>query len=75
MSYMQPQISSLKLLRPKDKYKKIVAVIVSFCNGCTYDNLFTTMEQKTLEGTQVLVYSCDANYLPTVLKAFEEPST
>lgn len=41
-----------------DKNKKVVAVIVSFVTGMSYDNLFTTIEQKSLEGTRVLVYSC-----------------
>ena len=48
------------MLKEKDPEKKVVAVIISFCNGASYDELFTTVEQKSLEGTQVLVYACGA---------------
>lgn len=41
-----------------DKEKKIVAVIVTFMSGASYDHLFTSVEQKAEEGTQVLVYAC-----------------
>ena len=29
--------------KPEDKGKKIVAIIISFCNCSSYDNLFTTV--------------------------------
>ena len=29
--------------KPEDKAKKIVAIIISFCNCSSYDNLFTTV--------------------------------
>lgn len=37
---------SVTLLKPADKNKKVVAVIVSFVSGSTYDSLFTSVEQK-----------------------------
>ena len=49
----------------------MVAVIVSFVAGSTYDELFTTVEQKSQEGTKVLVYSCGASYIPKMIEAFE----
>ena len=33
----------LTLLKPRDENKKVVAIIVSFCSGMTYDNLFTSV--------------------------------
>ena len=55
----------LTLLNSKkeDKDKKVVAVIVSFVAGSSYDDLFTTVEQKSMEGTKVLVYSVGADYI------------
>lgn len=46
---------SIRLLNEKeeDKGKKVVAVIVTFCTGGSYDSLFTTVEQKSMEGTKV----------------------
>lgn len=57
--------------KEEDKGKKVVAVIVTFCTGGSYDSLFTTVEQKSMEGTKVEVYSCDSNYLAELVKAFE----
>lgn len=48
-----------------------MAVIVTFCTSGSYDNLFTTVEQKSLEGTKVEVYSCDSLYLEYLIDAFE----
>jgi len=50
--------TSLKLLKHKSESTqksedKLVAVIVSLENGGSYDDLFTTVEQKSLEGTRV----------------------
>lgn len=33
----------LRLIQPYDKEKKIAAIIVSFCGGGSYDELFTTV--------------------------------
>ena len=48
---------------PDDKEKKTVAVIITFCNGGSYDQLFTTIKQKAIDGTKVEVYACDSLYL------------
>lgn len=53
----------------------MVAVIVSFINGCSYDQLFTSVEQKSQEGTRVLVYSCTSPFVATMLKGFKAPET
>ena len=37
----------------EDKSKKTVAVIVTFCSGGSYDSLFTSIQQKALDGTKV----------------------
>lgn len=39
----------IRLINEKDKVeeKKIVALIVSFVESSSYDNLFTTVEQKS----------------------------
>lgn len=36
-------VQELKLLKPRDKNKKIAAIIVSFANGSSYDALFRTV--------------------------------
>lgn len=63
---------SISLLNEKeeDKGKKVVAVIVTFCTGGSYDSLFTTVEQKSMEGTKVEVYACESNYLAELVNAF-----
>ena len=62
-AYKNP--NGLRILndKPENKDKKTVAVIISFCNSSSYDNLFTTVEQKSIEGTKVEVYACDSNYI------------
>lgn len=68
-----PQARALKILNDKPERKdiKTVAVIVSICNGGSYDSLFTTVEQKSIEGTKVEVFACDSLYLPSLTAAFE----
>ena len=62
----------MKLLKEKDKEKKIAAIIVSFCSGASYDDLFRTVEQKSMEGTQVLVYGCSANAVQDIYDGLRE---
>lgn len=57
----------VQLLKPAEENKKIVAVIISFMEGASYDNLFTSVEQKAEEGTQVLVYSCNSNSVKNIV--------
>jgi hypothetical protein len=59
--------NDFRLLNVKDPTKQIAAIIVTFCNGQSYDQLFTSVEQKTMEGTQVLVYSCKAQSIQFIL--------
>ena len=65
--------SSIKLLSNKeeDKDKKVVAVIVTISNGASYDNLFTSVQQQSQEGTKVQVYSCQAGYINDLISAFD----
>ncbi len=51
----QGKSGGLRILndKPEDKDKKLVAIIISFSNCSSYDDLFTTVEQKSLEGTKV----------------------
>ena len=69
--------SALTLLNQKKENadKKVVAVIVSFVCNSTYDELFTSVEQKSDEGTKVLVYSCSSRYLPNLIKMLEGAPT
>lgn len=62
---------SIRLLKEKEPNKKVVAVIVSFCSHMSYDHLFTQVQQKTMEGTQVLVYACNSEAIKTLLQAFQ----
>lgn len=64
---------TIKLLNDKeqDKNKEVVAVIVTFHTGGSYDHLFTSVEQKSLEGTRVLVYEASSHYINNLVKAFE----
>lgn len=71
--YQQQQANNgLRIINDKleDKEKKVVAVIITFCNGSSYDHLFTTVEQKAIEGTKVEVYACESLYLPSLVEAF-----
>jgi hypothetical protein len=63
--------SSIRLLKEKEPNKKVVAVIVSFCSHMSYDQLFTQVQQKTMEGTQVLVYACNSESIKTLIEAFQ----
>jgi hypothetical protein len=70
----QSQLNTeLRLLndKPENKEKKTVAVIITFTNGSSYDQLFTTFEQKAMEGTKVEVYACSSFYLEKLINAFE----
>lgn len=71
--YYQPPMQEgphIQLLNKneEDKDKKVVAVIVSFVAMSTYDNLFTSVQQKSLEGTKVLVYSCTSDSFDVIFK-------
>jgi hypothetical protein len=57
--------------KPEDKDKKVVAIIVTFSSGSTYDHIFASVEQKSLEGTKVLVYRCHSNHISKLLDAFD----
>jgi hypothetical protein len=47
----------LKLVFPKEKKVTVAAIIVTFCEGASYDKLFTSLYQKNEEGNQTLIYS------------------
>ena len=44
-------------------------------NGSSYDHLFTSVEQKAEEGTQVLVYSCNSNTVSYIVQAFNNEAS
>lgn len=46
-------------------------MIVTLCTSGSYDNLFTSVEQKSMEGTKVEVYACDSHYLKQLTEAFD----
>ena len=50
----------------------MVALIVTFVSGCTYDPLFTQVQQKSKEGTRVLVYSCDSTFSSCILSSLKD---
>lgn len=60
----------IKILKNAEQDKKLVAVIISFHEGGSYDELFTSVQQKAEEGTQVLVYSCSSYASQYILEAF-----
>jgi hypothetical protein len=55
----------------EDKKKKVVALIVSFKRGSSYDNLFTSVKQQSMAGTKVLVYACASMFLPHLINGFK----
>jgi hypothetical protein len=64
------------LLKVREAGKQIAAIIVSFSSGSSYDDLFSSVEQKTMEGSQVLVYACSATAVTKIFDAMrEKPST
>ena len=46
-------------------------MIVTISNGASYDNLFTSVQQQSQEGTKVQVYSCQAGYINDLISAFD----
>lgn len=50
MNLQQPfeEMGKITLLKPREQGKKIAAIIVTFTNGSSYDDLFRTVEQKTI---------------------------
>ena len=64
------QNSSVRVLKKLEEKNKLLAVIVTFVNGVTYDHLFTSVEQQAEEGTQVLVYSANSSAVGNILKGF-----
>ena len=48
-----------------------MAIIITMRNGGTYDNLFTTVQQESQEGTRVLVYSASSHYISKLISAYE----
>ena len=54
--------------------KKIVAVILSLHYSESYDELFEDVEQKTDEGTRVLVFTCSSKFLFEIQKGFDGES-
>lgn len=62
----------LSLLKPKDSSKQVAAVIVSFHARNSYDHLFRSVEQKSLEGTQVLVYAGEGHSVKDIYNGMRE---
>lgn len=50
--------------------RKVVAVIVTICSENSYDPLFTTIRQKSVDGTKVEVYTCPATYISGLCDTF-----
>lgn len=44
-------------------------IILSFHNGNSYDEIFTKVQQRSKDGTAVLVYSSAASIVGTILNA------
>lgn len=64
----------VRLLKKLEENKKVVAVIVTFVNGSSYDHLFTSVEQQAEEGTQVLVYAASSSSVGQILEGFQQES-
>jgi len=67
----------IKLIGKDDKeymHKKTAAIIVSICNGSSYDALFTSVQQKSQEGTKTLVYSVSGDSVNKLIEGFEGKS-
>lgn len=54
--------------------KKTVAIIVSIHSSITFDELFTSKQQKSQEGTKTLVYSVHASAVGKLIEGFEGTS-
>ncbi len=73
LGHHHQEASLLTLLNKKeeDKEKEVVAVIVTLNGGGSYDHLFATVEQKSQEGTKVLVYEASTSYIEKLIQAYE----
>lgn len=70
----KPYEGGIRLLKPIENGNKVVAVIVSFVNGSSYDHLFTSVDQKAEEGTQVLVYAAQSPSVSEILRGLRGQS-
>ena len=68
----RPKYGGLRILndRPEDRGKTVVSVIVTIKNGVSYDQLFTKVEQKIMDGNKVEVYQCNGDYIDSLISAF-----
>lgn len=53
---------------------KTAAIIVSICSGSSYDNLFTSVKQKSQEGTKTMVFAVSGSAVDLLIAGFEGKS-
>eukprot|EP00484_Ammonia_sp_Unknown_P024491 CAMPEP_0197024670 /NCGR_PEP_ID=MMETSP1384-20130603/5180_1 /TAXON_ID=29189 /ORGANISM="Ammonia sp." /LENGTH=525 /DNA_ID=CAMNT_0042453091 /DNA_START=45 /DNA_END=1619 /DNA_ORIENTATION=- len=60
----------------KDASKlKLAALIITICDGSTYDSLFSTVKQDAGEGSRVSVYQCGSTSIDDLIKCLEASDT
>jgi len=57
----------------KDEKLKLAAVIITICDGSTYDNLFSSVKQEAGEGSRVAVYSAQKTAIKALIDQLMEP--
>ena len=73
-------ITPKKLRRPHKsdcwnwQIENVAAVFVTFIHGFSNDTFFTSIEQQSEEGKQVLVYSACSYFIGEMIKGFKSES-
>lgn len=49
---------------------KTAAIIVSICSSSSYDSLFTSVKQKSFEGTKTLVFAGNGTAVNLLIQGF-----
>ena len=57
----------------KKEKLKLAAVIITICDGSTYDNLFSSVEQDANAGTRVAVYAAKKTDIKALIDQLMEP--
>merc|ERR1712228_27796 len=56
------------------KELKLSSVIITICDGSSYDSLFSSVEQKSGDGSRVSVYSCTAKDIKQLIIQLKDSS-
>jgi hypothetical protein len=62
-------------VNPGEIRKELAGVIISFCNCSSFDSLFSTVQQRSVEGSQVLTYAATSGTEEALIKVLNRNFT